>query len=475
MLAGPGQVAAVWGVAVALAIYQAAGASGAHLNPAVTLALAWHRPKHFARAWALPYAAAQLAGAVAAGLVVLAAFGPLLAAYETRADLVRGAPGSERAAMVFGQYFPNPAIVGTGPSAEALVSPALAVAVEALGTAVLVLVIFALTDPANPLAPPRALAPLAIGATVAALIAVFAPVTQAGWNPARDLGPRLVALVAGYGAIAVPGPRAGFWVYLVGPLLGGAVGGWLYERGLRPRLTHGAEPAAAHDRSATALADPRAPIEGARKMLSDRDHEIRLQREIQRIAQEFRGIFGEATIDRYVRESVETFAGSRVKDYVPLFVHRFTRERLHALAQVQGLLPKERPAVLYVCVHNAGRSQMAAALTERLSGGAIAVWSAGSAPGDEIHPTVVTAMAELGLDLTGEFPKPLTDEIVRVADVVITMGCGDACPIYPGKRYEDWPVADPAGQPLEAVRAIRDDIRARVQRLMAELQVPAAR
>ena len=136
---------------------------------------------------------------------------------------------------------------------------------------------------------------------------------------------------------------------------------------------------------------------------------------------------------------------------------------------------EERPAVLYVCVHNAGRSQMAAALTEHLSGGKVLVRSAGSAPADQINPAVVEGMREMGLDLTREFPKPLTDEAVRAADVVVTMGCGDACPLYPGKRYEDWAVDDPAGQPPERVRAIRDDIRARVERLLAELGVAGER
>lgn len=235
-LPGLWQVAVVWGCGVALAIYVSAGLSGAHLNPAVTAAFALLRPAQFPRGWALPYAAAQLTGAFAAGLVVLAVFGPLLARYEAREGLVRGAPGSESAAMIFGQYFPNPGLFGTGPAAEALVSPALAAAVEALGTALLVLVIFALTDRANPAAPDGAFVPVLVGATVAALIAVFAPLTQAGWNPARDLGPRLVALLAGFGAVALPGPRGGFWIYLVGPLLGGPLGGLLYERAIRPHL-----------------------------------------------------------------------------------------------------------------------------------------------------------------------------------------------------------------------------------------------
>lgn len=127
--------------------------------------------------------------------------------------------------------------------------------------------------------------------------------------------------------------------------------------------------------------------------------------------------------------------------------------------------------VLFVCVHNAGRSQMAAAMMHSLSEGRVQVRSAGSTPASEISPAVVEAMDEIGLDLRQEFPKPLTDEAVQAADVVITMGCGDACPIYPGKRYLDWEVPDPAGQPIEVVRGIRDEIKGRVERLVRELGV----
>jgi arsenate reductase (thioredoxin) len=133
------------------------------------------------------------------------------------------------------------------------------------------------------------------------------------------------------------------------------------------------------------------------------------------------------------------------------------------------MLTKDMPEVLFVCVHNAGRSQMAAGLVKLRSDGRIHVRSAGSSPADEINPAVVEAMEELGVDLADEFPKPLTDEVVRAADVVITMGCGDACPIYPGKRYEDWELDDPADQDLEGVRRIRDELDERVQALVREL------
>lgn len=224
------QVAVVWGFGVTLAIYVAAALSGAHLNPAVSVALALLRPKSFPPTRLLPYLGAQLTGAVLAGGTVLLVFEPFLTRFEQAKGIVRGAPGSELSAMVFGEYFPNPAIFGTDAAARALVSPLGAACVEALGTAVLVFVIFALTDPRNRDAPPSGLVPFFIGFTVAVLISVFAPITQAGWNPARDFGPRIVAALAGWGSIAIPGPDGGFWVYILGPLVGGPLGGLAYHQ-----------------------------------------------------------------------------------------------------------------------------------------------------------------------------------------------------------------------------------------------------
>ena len=197
------------------------------------------------------------------------------------------------------------------------------------------------------------------------------------------------------------------------------------------------------------------------------EHHIRQAAD--RLAEEFAGIFSQETIERYMTESTDLLGDANVTVYVPVLAHRFTRERLKALAQAEGILDKDQPEVLFVCVHNAGRSQMAAGLLKLRSGGRIHVRSAGSTPGEEINPNAVTALEELGVDMSEAFPKPLTDEVVRAADVVITMGCGDACPIYPGKRYEDWELDDPAGEDLETVRRIRDEIDARVQNLIAEL------
>jgi glycerol uptake facilitator protein len=221
------QVAAVWGFGVTIAICVSANVSGAHLNPAVTLAMAAFRGGVFPWSRALPYIGAQLLGGILAGCVVLAVFAPFLDRFERDHGLIRGEAGSERSAMVFGEYFPNPAIYPDAADA-ALVTPLRAVGVEAFGTAVLVFVIFALTD-ARRAPVSSALTPLLVGFTVAVLISLFAPLTQAAWNPARDLGPRLVAFAAGWGEIAIPGPRNGFWVYIVGPLLGGLGGGALYQ------------------------------------------------------------------------------------------------------------------------------------------------------------------------------------------------------------------------------------------------------
>jgi protein-tyrosine-phosphatase len=195
-----------------------------------------------------------------------------------------------------------------------------------------------------------------------------------------------------------------------------------------------------------------------------------VERAAEALQREFDGIFSQETIARYIVESTDLLAGdATVNVFVPVLVHRFARERLKALGQSEGVFTKDQPEVLFVCVHNSGRSQMAAGLVKLRSHGRIHVRSAGSAPGDEVNPVAVEALNEIGVDLGEEFPKPLTDEFVKAADVVITMGCGDACPIFPGKKYEDWELDDPAGQDLETVRRIRDEIDARVQTLVAEL------
>ncbi len=191
-----------------------------------------------------------------------------------------------------------------------------------------------------------------------------------------------------------------------------------------------------------------------------------------RLAREFDGVFSADTIERFLHSSYEQFAGSaRVVSFLPLLAERFARQRLRALARVEGKITDAKPTVLFLCVHNAGRSQMALGWFNALAGDEAVAWSGGSEPGREVNPAAIAAMAEVGVDITQEFPKPWTDEIVRAADVVISMGCGDVCPIFPGKRYEEWVLEDPAGQDVAAVRPIRDEIRRRVRLLLDELQV----
>lgn len=192
-----------------------------------------------------------------------------------------------------------------------------------------------------------------------------------------------------------------------------------------------------------------------------------------RLQDKFEGIFGPETIERYINDSLDQLLPtSEVVSFVPIFVERFARDRLRALAKVEGKVITDKPSVMFLCVHNAGRSQMASGWLKELSGDRVDVFSGGSEPASTVNPAAVEAMAEVGIDIRTEFPKPWTDEIVRAADVVVTMGCGDACPVYPGKRYEDWVLDDPEGLGIEAVRPIRDEIRRRVEQLMEEMKIP---
>ena len=237
--AGLWQVAVVWALGVSMAIYLTGAVSGAHLNPAVSLAFAIFRPRDFPMRWLLPYWASQLLGAVLAGLTVLLLYGSFIRAFEERNGLDRGDPGSQLSTMMFGEYFPNPGMMGVDEASRALVSPMQAAAVEALGTGILVLMIFALVDRRNSSLPVKYLAPVLIGLTVAMIISMMAPLTMGGWNPARDFGPRLVSFFAGWGAIAIPGPSGGFWAYIAGPLVGGPLGAAVYEFLIRPAFPSG--------------------------------------------------------------------------------------------------------------------------------------------------------------------------------------------------------------------------------------------
>ena len=200
------------------------------------------------------------------------------------------------------------------------------------------------------------------------------------------------------------------------------------------------------------------------------EQQMALRSAAHNLHREFDGVFGTETIERFLATSYAQFATqARIPTYLVLFAEKFARQRLKALAKVEGKVTDGVPVVLFLCTHNAGRSQMALAWFNHLAGGQAVAWSGGSEPGVEMNPAAVEAMAEVGIDITSEFPKPWTDEIVRAADVVVTMGCGDACPLFPGKRYEDWELTDPAGMDTAAVRPIRDEIRERVRNLLAEL------
>ncbi|MFY1669386.1 arsenate reductase ArsC [Plantactinospora sp. WMMB334] len=205
------------------------------------------------------------------------------------------------------------------------------------------------------------------------------------------------------------------------------------------------------------------------------DQQLALHTAAVRLADEFTGVYGAETIERFLHTSYDQFAGaSTVPHYLPLLAERFARQRLTALARVEGRHTDGRPVVLFLCVQNAGRSQIALGFFQHLAGDHALAWSGGSEPGADINPAAVAAMAERGIDISTEYPKPWTDEVVRAADVVVSMGCGDACPIFPGKRYENWTVDDPAGLTVEQIRPIRDDIERRVRHLLDQLDIPVA-
>jgi protein-tyrosine-phosphatase len=205
------------------------------------------------------------------------------------------------------------------------------------------------------------------------------------------------------------------------------------------------------------------------------DQQLALRTAAAHLADEFQGIYGQETIERFLHSSYDQFANkSSIAQFLPLLAERFARQRLYALAKVEGKHNDGKPVALFLCVHNAGRSQMALGFFQHLAGDRAVGWSGGSEPGLSINPAAIAAMAEVGIDITGEYPKPWTDEVVRAADFIITMGCGDACPIFPGIHYQDWELDDPAGRSIEDVRPIRDEIERRVRGLLDEMGVPVA-
>ena len=180
---------------------------------------------------------------------------------------------------------------------------------------------------------------------------------------------------------------------------------------------------------------------------------------VSQLAYRYDTLFDRDRIDTLFHDSYDRLAETaRVTVFLPTLAEKLTVQRLDALAQAEGKVAKKVPEVLFVCVGNAGRSQMAAALTRRHAGTRLHIRTGGSNPRDAIHPEVIQVMTEAGLSLAEEFPKPLTNEVLDAADVVVTMGCGDSCPVLPGRRYEDWPIDDPADKPVEQIRPIRDGV-----------------
>ncbi len=217
-------------------------------------------------------------------------------------------------------------------------------------------------------------------------------------------------------------------------------------------------------------------MSGLRREEPPIDHKLALRDAAQRIAHDFEGIYSTETVELFLNTSYDQFASRNTVPHVrPLLAERFARQRLVAQARIDGRRDDGRPVVLFLCVHNAGRSQMALGILNSLAGDAVIGWSGGQEPGTDINPVAVQAMAEKGIDITGEYPKPWTPGIVRAADVVITMGCGDACPIIPGKRYEDWAIDDPERRAIAEVRTIRDEIERRVRELLSELRISVSR
>lgn len=200
---------------------------------------------------------------------------------------------------------------------------------------------------------------------------------------------------------------------------------------------------------------------------------LQIREAAERLERRFEGQLNTETIERFMNDSLDTLVSrAHTSTWVPLLAERFARDRLRALIRLESQDVTLKPSVLFLCVHNAGRSQMAAGWMRHLGGDDVDVFSGGSDPAESVNMAAVEAMAEMGIDIGGEIPQPWADEIVRAADVVVTMGCGDACPVFPGKRYVDWELEDPSGKTLEQVRPIRDDIERRVRGLMAELDIP---
>lgn len=201
------------------------------------------------------------------------------------------------------------------------------------------------------------------------------------------------------------------------------------------------------------------------------EEQLQIRQIAVRLQRRYEGELNAETIERFITDTRDTLMERALTTrWMPVLVERFANDRLRALLRIENTETDLNPSVLFLCVHNAGRSQMAAGWMRHLSNGGVDVFSGGSEPADAVNAAAVDAMAEVGIDISDQLPMPWADEIVRAADVIVSMGCGDACPVYPGKRYLDWNLEDPAGKTVEEVRPIRDDIKQRVEALLTELR-----
>jgi protein-tyrosine-phosphatase len=202
------------------------------------------------------------------------------------------------------------------------------------------------------------------------------------------------------------------------------------------------------------------------------DQRLQIHQSAVALERRWHGKINVETIERFMTESLDMILpNAHITTWIPVLVERLTDDRLRALLRLESTATDLSPSVLFLCVHNAGRSQIAAGFMRKIAGDKVDVFSGGSQPADGVNQAVVAAMAEKGIDIGKELPQPWADEVVRAADVIVVMGCGDACPVYPGKRYLDWELDDPAGKSVDDVRPIRDEIERRVRGLLAELGV----
>jgi arsenate reductase (thioredoxin) len=220
------------------------------------------------------------------------------------------------------------------------------------------------------------------------------------------------------------------------------------------------------------MTSPNEPTEGLTLAQLTPAEQLQIRSSAVSLQRRWEGQMNVETIERFITESIDILLPkSRITTWLPVLVERLTNDRLRALVRLESDRTDLSPSVLFLCVHNAGRSQMAAGFMRHLAGSRVDVFSGGSEPAERLNQAAVAAMAERGIDISRELPQPWADEVVRAADVIVTMGCGDACPVYPGKRYVDWELDDPSGRPIEEVRVIRDDLEQRVRGLMGELGI----